>query len=281
MFKIIVLSSVLVLIASFVLSPVLAMGDAPSTCENRYDGDITSMTITSGGQTYDPISNPGLTIQMDNDQTYSVKFTIHTPIQSSQGNSLQGTTWYHSSAFGYWSGRCVDGAGPDMDISIVSEFEHPANLAPETTQTVSWATLTSGEITYNIEWVNSANVQAVSDPPENLSAKAVSASRINLSWSVPANDGGSQITSYVMERSNDRGTTWSEIANTDSTNYSDTGLARNTSYLYRVSAVNSVGTSEPSNSASAKTFLLGHLIGTINLGKLGTSPSTLQISLGH
>ncbi|HYL67470.1 MAG TPA: fibronectin type III domain-containing protein [Nitrosopumilaceae archaeon] len=93
-------------------------------------------------------------------------------------------------------------------------------------------------------------------PPTSLAATAVSSSQINLSWTAPSNNGGSAITGYKIERSNNTGTTWSTIqsntANT-STTYSDTGLTASTTYTYRVSAINSVGTSSPSNTSSATT----------------------------
>src|SRR5437588_4190719 len=93
-------------------------------------------------------------------------------------------------------------------------------------------------------------------PPTGLTATAVSSSQINLSWTAPSNNGGAAITGYKIERSPDGGTTWSIIqSNTGSTTtaYSDTGLAVSTTYTYRVSAINSVGTSSPSNTASATT----------------------------
>jgi len=93
-------------------------------------------------------------------------------------------------------------------------------------------------------------------PPTSLAASAVSTSQINLSWTAPSNNGGSAITGYKIERSIDAGSTWSTIvANTASTSttFSDMGLTTNTSYTYRVSAINSVGTSSPSNNASATT----------------------------
>ncbi|MBI5698676.1 MAG: fibronectin type III domain-containing protein [Thaumarchaeota archaeon] len=92
-------------------------------------------------------------------------------------------------------------------------------------------------------------------PPTGLRATAVSSSQINLSWTAPSNNGGSSITEYQIERSTD-GTTWSTISNTGntSTTYSDTGLNTSTTYTYRVSAINSTGTSQPSNTASATTF---------------------------
>ncbi|MDE1812707.1 MAG: fibronectin type III domain-containing protein [Thaumarchaeota archaeon] len=92
-------------------------------------------------------------------------------------------------------------------------------------------------------------------PPTNLSASAISSSQINLSWSAPSDNGGSTITGYQIERSPD-GSTWNTIvSNTGSTatTYSDTGLTASTAYTYRVSTINGVGTSSPSNTASATT----------------------------
>src|SRR5438093_798989 len=93
-------------------------------------------------------------------------------------------------------------------------------------------------------------------PPTGLTATAASSSQINLSWTAPTNNGGSAITGYKIESSTNSGSTWSVlVSNTGSTGtaYSDTGLSPNTTYSYRVSAINSVGTSTPSNTASATT----------------------------
>ena len=92
-------------------------------------------------------------------------------------------------------------------------------------------------------------------PPTNLSASSVSSSQINLSWITPSDNGGSAITGYKVERSPD-GSRWSTIiSNTGNTGttYSDTGLSPNTTYTYRVSAINAIGSSLPSNIASATT----------------------------
>src|SRR3989454_11713000 len=69
-------------------------------------------------------------------------------------------------------------------------------------------------------------------------------------------DGVYPITGYQFERSADGGTTWNIIVpNTASTVtwYSNYHLLASTAYSYRVSAINSVGTSSPSNTASATT----------------------------
>src|SRR2546425_13359040 len=98
----------------------------------------------------------------------------------------------------------------------------------------------------------------VPDPPRYLNATTVSPSQINLSWWTPVNTGGSVITGYQIERSTDGGTTWNTIvANTGIAQYinrySDYFLSASTTYTYRVSAINAIGTSFPSSTASAIT----------------------------
>lgn len=92
--------------------------------------------------------------------------------------------------------------------------------------------------------------------PQNLQATIVSPLEISLSWNTPTDNGGPAISGYQIERSTDSGATWSAIApntgNTDTT-YVDSGLASGTTYTYQVSAINSIGTSSPSNTASATT----------------------------
>jgi predicted phage tail protein len=92
--------------------------------------------------------------------------------------------------------------------------------------------------------------------PTNLQATPVSGSQINLSWTAPTNNGGSPITGYKIERSLDS-TTWTTVSsNTGSTatTFTDIGLLPVTQYSYRVSAINSVGTGSPSNTAVATTL---------------------------
>ena len=118
--------------------------------------------------------------------------------------------------------------------------------------------------------------KTVPQPPTGLTATAISSSQINLSWTAPGNNGGSAITGYMIERSPDGGATWSTVqSNTGSTTYSDTGLAHSTTYTYRVSAMNSVGTSQPSDITSATTL---NTVPTPPIGLKATAQA-LQIDL--
>src|SRR2546427_3119985 len=96
----------------------------------------------------------------------------------------------------------------------------------------------------------------VPNPPTGLTTPFVSSSQISISWFAPLNNGGSPITGYKIESSTDGGTTWNiVVANTGSTGtwYSNYHLLGSTTYSFRVSAINSAGTSSPSNTASATT----------------------------
>ena len=101
-------------------------------------------------------------------------------------------------------------------------------------------------------------------PPSDLDAVAHS-TQIQLSWSLPY-DGGTDITGYKVEVSTDGGTSFADLVadtgNADRT-YRHTGLQSGETRHYRVSTINSVGTSAPSSVASA-TVLFPTLISNIS-----------------
>lgn len=66
---------------------------------------------------------------------------------------------------------------------------------------------------------------------------------MTLNWSPPKKDGGSPITSYKLEISED-GKTWTPLDITDMTKYTAKGLKDGQKYYFRVSAINDVGEGE-------------------------------------
>jgi hypothetical protein len=75
-----------------------------------------------------------------------------------------------------------------------------------------------------------------------------------LSWSAPTNTGGSAIIGFKVESSTNNGGTWStEIASTGSslTTATITNMVAGSSYLFRVSAINAVGSSPASLASNA------------------------------
>ena len=101
---------------------------------------------------------------------------------------------------------------------------------------------------------NVSNQERYPDPPGELSAEPGGTGIINLTWSTPGYNGGSDILGYKIEVSSDDGTTWTVLeADTYSTNttYEHGGLSAGMTRRYRVSAMNDGGTSDPSNEAGA------------------------------
>ena len=85
----------------------------------------------------------------------------------------------------------------------------------------------------------------------------VTSASIILSWSAPADDGGSAVTGYRIEYSEDSGDTWQtlvEDTGTTETEYTHGGLEPETTLHYRVSAINEHGAGPPSDAVSATTL---------------------------
>ena len=94
---------------------------------------------------------------------------------------------------------------------------------------------------------------SIPSPPIKLTASTKTSTSINLAWSAPADDGNTSITGYKIEVKKDNGSFSVLVDDTQSSSntYLHTGLTKDSKYTYRVSAINSVGTSDPSNESSA------------------------------
>lgn len=81
--------------------------------------------------------------------------------------------------------------------------------------------------------------------PTALTAQAVKGHKINLDWNA-STDTGSGLAGYRIERSS-QGSSFTEIAMTTATSYTDTGLKRGTTYTYRVVACDKAGNCGPAS----------------------------------
>jgi hypothetical protein len=104
---------------------------------------------------------------------------------------------------------------------------------------------------YTVRGTVASSTAGVIASPTNLAAKAVSTSRIDLTWT----DNATNETAYRVERSND-GSHWATVATlaANSISYQNTGLAAGTKYYYRVRATNASGSSNYSTTAIATTL---------------------------
>ena len=110
--------------------------------------------------------------------------------------------------------------------------------------------------TYMVTVTRATTTDDVPGAPTSLTATASGTTTINLSWTAPADDGGSAITGYRIEVSPNGTSSWTNrVADTGTTTttYAHTGLSAGTTRHYRVSAINSVGTGAASSTANATT----------------------------
>src|SRR5438445_10606917 len=96
-------------------------------------------------------------------------------------------------------------------------------------------------------------ISTISSAPQNLQATAGVGS-VTLQWQVPSSNGGYPITNYKIYRSSSSGTEGYLVTVGNVTYYTDTGLASGHTYFYKITAVNSMGTSTTPNEASATTL---------------------------
>ena len=83
-------------------------------------------------------------------------------------------------------------------------------------------------------------------PPQNLKVTNVYKDRITIAWETPKDDGGSEITGYVIEKRDARRTMWSDAGTcgADTLKSVVSKLSEGNDYFFRVAAQNKIGTSD-------------------------------------
>jgi Fibronectin type III domain len=232
---------------------------------------ITSVNGTSMSFFFDPsgpTQSTTLTV-ISNDLSGNQITGMWTELHDSTGKTLK--TGYTPISFTVTSGTLYVVYVSNWQNIVFNHWDDGSTNPQRNVTPIQSTTLTA--------YYSTGSTATPPQPPTGLAAAAVSTSQINLSWTAAYN-GGSAIIGYKVERSTDNGITWSTvISNTSSTSttYSDTGLLPSTTYTYRVSAINSIGTSSPSNTASATTFNIttggtDHTIDKIKSGLVASDP---------
>ena len=112
--------------------------------------------------------------------------------------------------------------------------------------------LGDGDELYKTAKTSSYRYATVPDAPTNL-ATAPLDNAVRLTWTAPANNGGSPITDYVIQYSADGGITWSTYSHIASTSTTVTIPSLTpTTYTFRVAAVNAIGTGVYSATATGQ-----------------------------
>ena len=110
-------------------------------------------------------------------------------------------------------------------------------------------TVTHGGLNAVVSGIFLGGAPAAPAAPTGLSASALNASQIKLSWTA-----SSGATAYKIQRSPDGSTGWTQVGTSSTTTFTDSGLIPSTTYFYRVLATNGPGNSDPSNVVSSTTL---------------------------
>ncbi len=216
-----------------------AMGS--SGCYNEYHAPFVSFMINNGTKTFDALANPGVTFNSDG--SFNVTFVMHTPSISSWNNTNPGDAWYIDDYFGFENGACIGPVGPNQNVTTSLAISNQ-RLYGGYVQRIIFGTHASSSATFNVQWLSSPQYS------QNLQAMPSNA-QIGLSWSAPFDNGGYPITNYKIYRSTGSGTETLLTTIGNVTSYTDTAITRGQTYFYKVTAVNSIGESAPSNEANA------------------------------
>ncbi|TWP07909.1 hypothetical protein EUA76_02430 [TM7 phylum sp. oral taxon 350] len=112
--------------------------------------------------------------------------------------------------------------------------------------------LGDGDELYKAAKTSSYRYATVPDAPTNLATTPLD-NAVRLTWTAPANNGGSPITDYVIQYSADSGITWSTYSHIASTSTAVTiPFLTPTIYTFRVAAVNAIGTGAYSATATGQ-----------------------------
>jgi len=232
--------------------------NAPQICfvpttTGTYTFEVASYPANSpNGVGYDAYQNPG---------TYIGSYTLG--LNCGTGQTLTSITVTPVSAtidFGYdqiFTAVGLDQSGNpiQMNLPFVWSTANGSNtLTPDGSTADYLANSAPGPdtVTASINGISgSASVNVVvvpPTPPTNLTATIYGIDVIQLNWT-----GGIGAQSFIVERSLDGVTGWTQISTNATSPYYDYPLTPSTTYYYQVIAVNSAASSSPSNIASATT----------------------------
>ena len=102
-----------------------------------------------------------------------------------------------------------------------------------------------------------AKPKGVPSAPRDVQVKVITSLSVTIGWIPPANNGGGELTGYVIEKRLATSHTWEKAATVETsiTEYTVENLKEKCAYYFRVSAENEIGTGEAAatEKASLKT----------------------------
>jgi type II secretory pathway pseudopilin PulG len=231
-------------------------------------GSIDSPPTTPSGLTATAVSSSQINLSWN-----ASTDTDSTPLQNYLIERCQGSGCTSFAQVGSTAGTATNYNDTGLSANITYRYQVRAQ---------DTATPTSNKSGYSniaeATTMSAADTQAPSIPA-NLTASAVSASQINLTWTASTDNVG--VTSYRVERC--QGSSCSnflEIASPSTNSFNNTGLSSSTSYRYRVRATDAANNlSGYSSIASATTQASGPPPGPTTFSCTGAA-ATYQVPAG-
>jgi len=250
--------------------------DAPPAFTNYSASSETAVSGTISGSVSNTMNDDGSSQSITERESGGKPANRHTLLEHRWNFNVSAgaTVTVYANA---WSGGSGDGDTFSFEYSLNNggSFSSLLNVSSTASSNMQFAAIpgnpsgsiivrvvdtdqTRGHREKNTVYVDHLYIQVgnpSNDPPDgspaNLNATAASSSQINLTWT----NGSSNESGFKVERSVDGSTGWTEIADlpATSTSHSDTGLAAETTYFYRVSAYTQLEMISAYTSASATT----------------------------
>ncbi|WP_445777224.1 Ig-like domain-containing protein [Shewanella sp.] len=257
---------------------------------NNGGSAITGYTVTSspGGLTATGTSSPLTVTGLTNGTAYIFSVTA----TNSAGNSSSSSASNSVTPIGSQTITFSNPGAQNIGTSPTLTASASSGLAPSfTSSTTDVCTVTSagtltfvttGSCTINADQAGNAAYSAAAQVSQTFDVNAVVAgapvigsatagdAQASVSFTAPANNGGSAITSYTVTSSPDGLT-----ATGTSSPLTVTGLTNGTAYSFSVTATNSAGTSSSSSASNSVTPIGSQTITFSNPGaqSIGTSPT--------
>ncbi|MDR3634278.1 MAG: fibronectin type III domain-containing protein, partial [Isosphaeraceae bacterium] len=183
-----------------------------------------------------PSAPSGLTATAVSGGQINLTWTDHSAAASSYyvEQSTNGTTWTQIALF---NGNAINSDTATGPFNGSTTYYFRVHAYASTGGNSAYATA-------------SVTTPAFPNQPAITSATAQSDTAVALTWSDVAGETG-----FLVERSTNNGTTWTTAGTVGAgvTSFTDTGLSESTSYTYRVTATNAVGSSAASATRSVAT----------------------------
>ncbi|MDO4558829.1 MAG: fibronectin type III domain-containing protein, partial [Planctomycetia bacterium] len=152
-----------------------------------------------------------------------------------------------SSSTEYTVERATATGGPWTEVATVTDSTYTDTGLMASTRYYYRVTASNGGGSAVSTSVNATTQAAPPLAPVGVVA-SVSGTQITLTWNAISN-----ARSYIVERSLNGTGGWTQIGTSTKASYTDSGLGGLTTYYYRISAVNTVGTGESSSVVSGTT----------------------------